>query len=201
MTSSERWLITGACGQLGGHVSALLRDRGANTLGLSRRRCAGDHGQVLKTDVTCRDALDRILAEFEPTHIVHTAGIAAPARAQHQQAAAWQIHVAVTQHLAAFAAATGGWLLYPSTDFVWDGHAEGRYRETDSPRPGTYYEPYRASQRSGHTRRRYRDDGRTTSAVDYWQPQADTSGRVRAAAREGSSCSGGSGPCCSRFRC
>jgi len=139
VTSSQRWLITGACGQLGGHVSALLKSQGAKTLGISGRPCVGDHGEVISLDAGSTDSLNSVLGEFRPTHILHLAGIAAPAPADRQRDRAWAVHVTAARHLAAFAAATGGWLLYPSTDFVWDGYADGRYRETDTTRPATFY--------------------------------------------------------------
>lgn len=139
MNNSKRWLVTGTCGQLGGYVSSLLQRQETAMLGLSRRPCVDMHGNIRTMDVTLLDSLDAVLREFHPTHIVHLAAISAPAHAQHQQNSAWSVHVEVTRKLAAFAASNDGWLLYPSTDFVWDGCANNRYRETDAPQPAAFY--------------------------------------------------------------
>ncbi|WP_165436377.1 SDR family oxidoreductase [Amycolatopsis suaedae] len=145
MSGTQRWLVTGACGQFGAHACALLRSRGAETLGLNRTSCAGDHGEVLRTELGHPEKLDRILTRYAPTHILHLAGIASPTKADRDQVDTWTVHVAVTQRLAAFAAATGAWLLYPSTDFVWDGRRDGRYAPSDPPTPTTLYGRYKTA--------------------------------------------------------
>jgi RmlD substrate binding domain len=88
----RRWLVTGACGHLGGHVSDCT-----TTVRLFSA-WAGDRASVRMARCGC-----------------------------------WTCSTA--RNSAEFAKATGGWLLYPSSDFIWDGEAEGRYRETDIPRP------------------------------------------------------------------
>ncbi len=142
-TGRERWLVTGACGQLGAHVTRLLeneaRSRDLAVLGLGRRRCAGRHGDVAAVDVEDRRALARALDDFRPTHVVHLAGVTSPAAADADPARTWSLAVRATMQIARHVAATGAWMLYTSTDFVWDGAATGRYRENDLPCPATVY--------------------------------------------------------------
>jgi dTDP-4-dehydrorhamnose reductase len=132
-------LVTGACGQLGGHLTKALVDQGSVVLGLGRRACDGRHGKVVSVDVSNSEALDGVLKSFRPTHIVHLAGVTSPVEAERNPARAWALNADVPRRLAEYATATGGWLLYPSSDFIWDGAAEGRYRESDIPRPGSAY--------------------------------------------------------------
>jgi dTDP-6-deoxy-L-lyxo-4-hexulose reductase RmlD-like protein len=51
----------------------------------------------------------------------------------------WAVNVGVARILADYVAATDGWMLYPSSDFIWDGTAEARYCEEDVPEPRTVY--------------------------------------------------------------
>lgn len=139
--AGQRWLVTGPCGQLGAHVTADLHDQGADVLGLGRRRCAGAgrHGTVLPVDVERGFDLHAVLRMFRPTHIVHLAGVSSPVEAARDRRRTWAVNVGVARTLADHVTATGGWMLYPSSDFIWDGTAEVRYRESDVPRPRTLY--------------------------------------------------------------
>lgn len=139
MAGNARWLVTGACGQLGGHVTKRLTDRGAVVLGLSRRLCCGAHGDVRALDVRDHDKIDAVLQWYRPTHVVHLAGVSSPVAAERDPARAWELHAGVVGRLAEYVQATDGWLLYPSSDFIWDGEAERRYRESDQPIPRTIY--------------------------------------------------------------
>ena len=142
-TGRERWLVTGACGQLGGHLTRLLEDeahdRDLAVLGLGRRRCAGRHGDVVAVDVEDGAALARALDDFRPTHVVHLAGVTSPADADAEPARTWSLAVRATMQIARHVAATGAWMLCASTDFVWDGAGAGRYCESDLPCPATVY--------------------------------------------------------------
>lgn len=136
----ERWLVTGACGQLGAHVMERLRRTtpAPEVLGLGRRPCSR-HGTVLAVDVCDTALLDRLLGEYRPTHVVHLAGVTSPAAAAGDPEAAWAANVEVAVRLAAWSASDGAWLLYPSTDFVWSGEHGRRWRESDLPQPRSPY--------------------------------------------------------------
>lgn len=138
----ERWLITGACGQLGGHVTELLvRERNPDVvvIGAGRRRCAGRHGDVLPIDATNADQLGQLLSSFQPTHVVHLAGTGSPSAAERDPERTRHLDVTTTNQLAEHVAHTDSWMLYASSDFVWDGAARGLYSESDTPNPATFY--------------------------------------------------------------
>ncbi|WP_253841712.1 sugar nucleotide-binding protein [Actinokineospora globicatena] len=134
-----RWLVTGACGQLGGHVTDLLARRGAAVLGIGRRGCPGGHGTVLPMDLRRAGDLDAVLRRYRPTHVVHLAAVSAPGAVAADPAAGWALNVGVTERLARYARDENAWLFYPSSDFIWAGSARRRYREDDVPVERTAY--------------------------------------------------------------
>jgi dTDP-4-dehydrorhamnose reductase len=122
-------------------MRALLTEsrRDVRVLGIGRRPCAGRHGTVVTTDVTARPSVDAVLVDYAPTHIVHLAGETSPSAVEGAREAAHRSHLDVISHLAQRASTTGAWLLYPSTDFVWDGCGQRRWSEDDQPRPRSAY--------------------------------------------------------------
>lgn len=133
------WLVTGACGQLGAHLTAQLSLRsGTRVTGVGRRECVL-HGKVLAVDLEDSRAIHRLLRELRPTHVVHLAGVTSPAFAEANPALAWRLNVERTEQLASYVEASEGWLLYASSDFVFSGKGEGRRSEVDLPDPSTHY--------------------------------------------------------------
>lgn len=139
----ERWLVTGSCGQLGGHLLRRLSGAdglsSADVLGIARRPCGGEHANTRLLDVKDRQRLDLVLDEFRPTHVVHLAGVTSPFLAEADPANAWLLNVGVARHLAAWARSAGAWFLYPSTDFIWGYETGGPWKETDTPRATSPY--------------------------------------------------------------
>lgn len=111
----------------------------AEVLGVSRTSCAGLHGDVVATDLTDAPATAALLDEVRPTHIVHLASIASPARAEVERGLARALDVELTRHLAGWTAGAGSWMLLTSTDYVWSGEDAGRRDEDHRPRPRTHY--------------------------------------------------------------
>lgn len=98
-----RVLITGASGFVGRHLVDRLQRAGITTL-LLTAKYAVDHprlGRIEALDVTDRDAVDAAIGAFKPQHVVHLAGIAAPAVASADPQAAWRVHLNGTLNLAA----------------------------------------------------------------------------------------------------
>lgn len=72
--------VTGACGQVGSHVTELLLARGDQVLGLDnletgRREHLADHPNLNVTigSIADADLVERVMAEFKPDVLVHTA--------------------------------------------------------------------------------------------------------------------------------
>ena len=139
--STERWLITGASGQLGGHVvQQLARESADHTiLALAGRGAVGTLGlEVRRIDLRDADGLRACVAGYQPTHIVHLGAMTAVADAHDHPQDAQRINTEATRVLAAAAAECGARLVFSSTDMVFGG-AGAPYRESDPPRPLSHY--------------------------------------------------------------
>jgi len=136
-----RWLVTGATGQLGGHViRRLVREPAAGTiLALSRRRFDGPSNvQAASADLADEQHLRSLVADFRPTNIVHTAAMTALNDCCARPADAERVNTHATRVLAEAAAECGAHLVFTSTDMVFAGDA-APYREADSPHPLSHY--------------------------------------------------------------
>jgi len=72
--------VTGACGQVGSHVTEMLLERGDKVLGIDnlatgRREHLADNPQlkVVIGSIADRELVDRLVGEFKPDVLVHTA--------------------------------------------------------------------------------------------------------------------------------
>jgi dTDP-4-dehydrorhamnose reductase len=139
--SHERWIITGASGQLGSHVLYQLHpDDDATDI------CAWTrNGPVLRTRATTRrvDLADpaqirHAVADWQPTHVLHLGALTAVGDCFRDPDRAERINVRGTATLAEAARNAGARLVFCSTDMVFDGTA-APYREFDPPTPSSQY--------------------------------------------------------------
>ncbi|MFQ5492329.1 MAG: SDR family oxidoreductase, partial [Phycisphaerae bacterium] len=139
-TRTERWLITGATGQLGSHLLYQLsvEDLGDRVLGLSRSPARCPKTPTAQIDLEDRPALTRCVEQFQPTHVLHVGGMTSVAQAHQDPDRARRVNVAATQTLADACAGIGARMIFTSTDMVFDGTA-APYRETDTPNPLSQY--------------------------------------------------------------
>jgi dTDP-4-dehydrorhamnose reductase len=137
----ERWLITGASGNLGGHlVRQLAADAGPKTivaLGGTQSvvlppLAAGVELVVRQIDLRKPGRGLATLTDFDITHVVHAAALTSVADAFARPAEADQINVRATAELAEWAARRGARMVFVSTDMVFAG-TSAPYRETDPP--------------------------------------------------------------------
>jgi GDP-4-dehydro-6-deoxy-D-mannose reductase len=81
----------------------LRRTCGSDTALFPTAKEAGSHpalGSVAALDVTDQADVETAIAHYEPTHIIHLAGIAAPAAASSDPQTAWRVNVHGTLNLA-----------------------------------------------------------------------------------------------------
>ncbi len=139
--SRERWLVTGASGQLGSHIVARLvgEARSATVFAL-----AGEADlpfadvDVRRVDLADEHALRAVLEGVMPTHILHLGAMTAVGDCYREPTRAQRVNVDATRTIAAYAARHSVRLVFSSTDMVFDGtHAP--YSETDIPRPLSIY--------------------------------------------------------------
>lgn len=95
MITQRRILITGAEGFVGRW--AVMRF--SEALSQSQIRAVG-HALPSGVDITDASAVDRIVAEFRPTVVLHLAGLSSPVRAQQDPRLAWKVNLFGTMNLA-----------------------------------------------------------------------------------------------------
>lgn len=135
----ERWLITGATGQLGGHLVQSLEHGDADVLTISRSAMAGRaSGRHVEIDLADEHALHHCVAEFRPTHVIHAGAMTAVGECYARQDEARRINTRATRVLAETARNCGARMAFTSTDMVFAGD-NAPYSESDEPQPPSFY--------------------------------------------------------------
>ncbi|QLE84117.1 SDR family oxidoreductase [Shewanella sp. Scap07] len=129
-------LVTGASGLLGRAVVAAFKQQAQFQVVAAAfsRANAGDY----RLDLTDSKAVDACLAEVQPDMIIHCAAERRPDVSEQNPEAALNLNVQASADLAHAAQRHNVWLLYVSTDYVFDGQ-RGNYAESDLPNPVNFY--------------------------------------------------------------
>lgn len=122
-------LVTGAGGQLGMDVCAVLNSRGVDYAGTG-------HSDMDITD--CSVVEDKILS-YCPDAVVHCAAYTAVDRAEDEPEVCWAVNSDGTKNIALACRRVGAKMLYLSTDYVFSGTKDGFYRITDAVSPRGVY--------------------------------------------------------------
>ncbi len=121
--------MTGAGGMLALAVLRVLEERGHEVVALDR---AG-------LDVTDQDAVrERILGE-RPDVVVQCAAYTAVDRAEEEEELAMRVNALATRYVACACDEVGALLVYPSTDYVFNGNARMPYLPDEPPHPVNAY--------------------------------------------------------------
>lgn len=122
-----RILVTGACGLLGGDVTAQLLARGHEVIASGRRRDAVFPGAAyVPVDITDAAAVDRALSSARPDAVIHCAGWTAVDDAQDadKRDLVRRVNVDGAANVARACAHLGCTLMDISTDYVFSGSGE-----------------------------------------------------------------------------
>ena len=132
-----RMLVTGASGLLGTKLSemALSQDHEVYSAYNTHRPL---YGNPIQLDVSDKDAVEKAFRKIRPEVIVHAAALTNVDKCELERELAWRINVEGTENIARLCRRYDAFLVYVSTDYVFDGEA-GMYRETDEPSPINYY--------------------------------------------------------------
>lgn len=124
-----RVLVTGARGQLGSDVMPEAARRGWDAVG----------ADVEDFDLTDRAAVRAALTAAAPDAVIHCAAYTAVDKAESEPERAFAVNELGTKHIAEYCAQQGIWLLYVSTDYVFDGGGEWPHEADEPPNPlGVY---------------------------------------------------------------
>jgi dTDP-4-dehydrorhamnose reductase len=124
-----RVLVTGAGGMLGRDVIEAFSARGHEPIPLDRS----------DLDVTDGPQVDATVARLEPDVIVNCAAYTDVDGAEAHEREAMAVNDTGAGLLAVAAGTVGAKILYPSTDYVFDGHKGRPYYESDMPHPLSAY--------------------------------------------------------------
>jgi dTDP-4-dehydrorhamnose reductase len=136
-------LLTGSNGLLGQKLVALLHQApGVELLATARgaNRLAANYPALAfaPLDVTDAAQVQQVLAQYQPTHVIHTAALTQVDDCELNQAACWAQNVTAVEHLAAACARQGAHLTHLSTDFIFNG-TEALLSEEALPDPISHY--------------------------------------------------------------
>jgi dTDP-4-dehydrorhamnose reductase len=122
-------LVTGAAGMLGSDVV-----RAAEFV--NHEVVASSHGEL---DVTDRSAVERFVLQGRPDAVINCAAYTDVDGAEDDLSGAMDVNAEGAGFVAAAAAEIGAKVLYPSSDYVFDGSKSEPYVESDEPRPQSVY--------------------------------------------------------------
>jgi len=136
-----RVLVTGASSLPGYRtVLAMLRE-GHEVVGTYLTHdIPAEHDRLLKVRMDVRDryGLSKLFGEHKPDVVIHMAAYGDVDGCERDKALAWSVNVLGTINVVRLAGEFSDYLLYLSTDYVFDGQ-KGMYGELDPPYPINYY--------------------------------------------------------------
>ncbi len=136
-----RVLVTGANGLLGQKLVRLLdREPGVTLLATARGkvRTSPEQGTYAPMDVTDEAEVNRVMEEFRPDVVIHTAAMTQVDQCETDHDACWLNNVSAVGIVGHACERVSAHLIHLSTDFVFDG-TEGPLDETATPSPLSFY--------------------------------------------------------------
>ncbi|GAB5591353.1 hypothetical protein Unana1_06253 [Umbelopsis nana] len=131
-----RVLVTGASGLLGRAVYEQFKKNGHEVIGIAHSRAKGD---LYKLDLTLESNVKEFVDAHKPDAIIHCAAERRPDVAEKDQVGTEFLNVQVPKDLATISKANGIFLIYISTDYVFDG-TQPPYDAIDGkPNPLNFY--------------------------------------------------------------
>ncbi len=132
-----RVLITGGSGLLGSRLAEIAADRGEEVFsGYCHHLPVA--GERIKFDLEDEGEIRDKILEVAPEVVYHTAAMTDVDRCETDRDLAWRINAKSTESVAKSAAEVRAFVVYVSTDYVFDGK-RGLYREDDRTDPINHY--------------------------------------------------------------
>ena len=130
-------LITGASGLYGSKLAELALARNFEVYSCDVQELPVC-GNFVKFDVSNKELVNEAFKRVKPDVVVHAATLTDVDKCELNKELAWKINVEGTKNIADAAKKAGSFLIYISTDYVFNGE-KGNYKETDKPDPINYY--------------------------------------------------------------
>jgi dTDP-4-dehydrorhamnose reductase len=122
-------LLIGANGQLGTDLERVFRVAGDEVIPTT-------HAQL---DICSEDRVSEIMGGAKPDVVLNTAAFHKVEECEKNPALAFQVNASAAMNLARACQRSGSVLVHFSTDYVFDGHKNSPYEETDLPAPLNVY--------------------------------------------------------------
>lgn len=143
---AKRWLVTGASGQLGGHVIHRLLSEPVNTVQVLARNPeafsslqSGNANLVVeRADLGDLSRIEGLVDHLQPDVVLHLGAMTAVTHAYASPEVAQRVNAESTFALTTAARECGARMLYISSDMVFDG-SRAPYSEADAPQPTSVY--------------------------------------------------------------
>ena len=138
----KRILVTGSNGLLGQKITEKILAEGqfelvATSVGANRYPVTEGYTYA-EMDILNPGNVQRVVEQYQPDAIIHTAAMTNVDTAEAQQELAYALNVKAVKTLVDISLAHNIQLVHLSTDFIFDG-AEGPYDELAAPNPLSYY--------------------------------------------------------------
>jgi dTDP-4-dehydrorhamnose reductase len=132
-----RIFITGGGGLLGSKLAEIAQEEGHKVFSGYYHNLP-ENGEPVKFDLAMDGSISEAVDLIQPEVIFHTAALTDVDKCEMERDLACRINVRGTKHLAKSAIDAGAFLIYISTDYVFDG-IRGLYKENDVPSPINHY--------------------------------------------------------------
>lgn len=130
-------LITGGSGLLGSKVAEIALARGDDVFSGYAHNLP-EYGRAVKFDLLDEMSISELVGRIEPEVIIHSAALTDVDRCEREKELAYKMNVEGTRALAKAAEKSASFMIYISTDYVFDGN-RGMYCEDDRTDPVSYY--------------------------------------------------------------
>ena len=130
-------LITGASGLYGSKLAEIAVAKNYEVYSCDIQNLSV-YGNFVKMDISDKGLVEESFKSIKPDVVVHAATLTDVDKCELNKELAWRVNVEGTKNIAEAAKSTGSFLIYISTDYVFNGET-GRYKESDKPDPINYY--------------------------------------------------------------
>jgi len=130
-------LITGGSGLLGSKVAEIALARGDDVFSGYAHNLP-EYGRAVKFDLLDEMSISELVGRIEPEVIIHSAALTDVDRCEREKELAYKMNVEGTRALAKAAEESASFMIYISSDYVFDGN-RGMYCEDDRTDPVSYY--------------------------------------------------------------
>ncbi len=125
----KKILITGGCGLVGKYLNLLLEKEKYNFFSFSKE----------EMDITCKERVYEVFKEIKPDIVIHLAALTDVDFCEMNPEKAFKINTEGTKNIAEISDNFKSFIIYLSTDFVFDGKKNSPYDENDIPNPVNVY--------------------------------------------------------------